>query len=62
VSEAAQALSFGAHAVGEDFAEVNPDDGALRESKKSNVCDQEPDQQVVPASDGEDRGDSGEAR
>ena len=54
VGEAAQALALGAHPVGEDFAEVDPDDRALREGEEGDEADQQPDQQVLVLAGEED--------
>src|SRR5438270_12286364 len=58
--EAAEALTFGAYLVREDFADVHPNDGALRERKEPDVADQQPYQQVLVASGKEYGGNSGE--
>ena len=47
VGEAAQTLALGAHQVGENFAEIDPDHGALREGEKADETDQQPHQQVA---------------
>ena len=43
VREAAEALTFGADLVGEDLADVDPDDSALRKGEEGDEADQQPD-------------------
>ena len=47
VGKAAEALAFGANLVGKDFADVDPDDRALRESEEGDKADEEPDEQAL---------------
>ena len=61
VREAAEALSLGANTIGENFADVNPNDGALGKRKKRDVRDEQPDKIFVVPVGEEDGGDSGEA-
>ena len=61
MGEAAEALALGAHQVGEDLAEVDPDDGALRKGEEADEADEQPDEELFAGSGGEDDGDAGEA-
>ena len=42
----ADALALGADVVGKDFADVDPDDRALRERKEGDIGNQQPDQRA----------------
>ena len=60
VRETAQALALGPHRIGENFREVNPDDGALGEGEKRDVADQQPDQKALVLAGEENYRDSGQ--
>ena len=57
----AHALALGAHSVGKDLADVNPDDRALREGKECDVGDEQPHQHPLIRVRGEYPGHAGEA-
>ncbi len=59
--EAAEALALGANAVGENFADIYPDDGTLREREERDVSNQQPDEIFLVLVREEDGSDSGEA-
>src|ERR1700683_14309 len=61
VRKAAEALTFGADLVGEDFADVDPDDRALGKREEGDEADQQPDQQVLMLMSEEDVGYAAEA-
>src|ERR1017187_6738114 len=60
VGEAAEALALGADQVGKHFAEVDPDDGALREGEETDEADEQPDQELLALSGGKDDGHTGQ--
>ncbi len=55
-------LALGSHPVGKDFAEVHPDNRALREAEGADEADQHPDQQALVAAGGENRRHAGERK
>jgi hypothetical protein len=61
VGEASEALTLGANAIGENLADVDPDNGALRKSEARDVADKQPHQQLFVVSRQENRGYTGEA-
>src|ERR1022692_1362477 len=60
MGEAAEALALGADQVGKHFAEVDPDDGALREGEETDEADEQPDQELLALSGGKDDGHTGQ--
>ena len=62
VSGAAEALAFGAHARGKNFAEINPDHGALRNGEKADVSQQKPQKIILVAIGEEDCGNARKAK
>src|ERR1019366_7661651 len=46
--------------VGKHFAEVNPDDRALREGEEGDEADEQPDQEVLAPPGGKDEGHTGQ--
>src|SRR5207249_8576458 len=61
MSGAAEALTFRADEIRKDFAQIHPNDGALRESERSNESYQQPHQQLRVATGRENRRDTGKA-
>lgn len=61
MSGAAEALALGAHACGKYLAEINPDNGALRNGEKADVDQQKPQKIILMAVGKEDCGNAGEA-
>ena len=62
MGEAAQALPFRPHSVGEHLADVDPDNCSLREREECDVADQEPHQEVLVVTSEEDHGNPGQTR
>src|SRR5580704_11985448 len=62
VREAAEALAFGADLIGENFTDVNPDDGALRKREEGNEADEEPDEEALVLLREENVGDAAETK
>ena len=61
MGEAPEALALGANQIREYFAEVNPNDGALRECERSDKSDQQPEQQFRALAGCENHGDPSQA-
>ena len=59
--QAAQTLTLGAHTVGKDLAQVDPDDGALGKREERDEAHQQPHQNALVLGAGEDVGDSAQA-
>src|SRR5690242_3070682 len=60
MGKTAEALAIGTHAVGENFADVNPDDRSLGECKESDEANEKPDQESFVPMSKEDGGDAGQ--
>jgi hypothetical protein len=50
VREAAQTLALSPYAIGKDFTDEYPNDGALGKSEKSDVADQQPYEKILVGS------------
>lgn len=60
VGGGAEGLSFGAHVGGEDFREINPDNGALRDGEGDDEGHEKSEEKVEMFASVEDPGDPGE--